>query len=59
MTYFAGLIAIPNPCPISDRTDRVPPPMSAATGGLMTGIDLNDIAASQEIEDLDYARRFK
>jgi hypothetical protein len=43
----------------ADRTDRVPPPVSTATGGLMPGIDLNDIAALQEMEDLDYARRFK
>jgi hypothetical protein len=36
---------------------RVPPPVSSASGGLMPGIDLNDSAALQEIEDLESARR--
>jgi hypothetical protein len=33
------------------------PPVSTATGGLMPGIDLNNTADLQEIEDLDYAKR--
>lgn len=37
---------------------RILPPVSSAVGGLMPGIDLNDTAAWQEIEDLtDAARR--
>jgi hypothetical protein len=36
---------------------RVLPPVSSASGGLMPGIDLNDSAALQEIEDLESARR--
>ncbi len=36
---------------------RVLPPVSAASGGLMPGIDLNDLAVLQEIEDIELARR--
>jgi hypothetical protein len=36
---------------------RILPPVSTATGGLMPGIDLNDSAALQEMEDLDDAGR--
>jgi hypothetical protein len=36
---------------------RVSLPVSSASGGLMPGIDLNDTAALQEIDDLDAARR--
>jgi plasmid stability protein len=43
----------------SDKADRIPPPVSVATGGLMPGIDLNDTAALQEAEDLRGATRFK
>jgi hypothetical protein len=38
---------------------RALPPVSTATGGLMPGIDLNETAALQEIEDRDYAERLK
>ncbi|TWT03149.1 DUF6364 family protein [Reyranella sp. CPCC 100927] len=41
------------------KSDRILPPVSTATGGLMPGIDLNDTAALQEMEDLDNARRLK
>ena len=41
------------------RAKRVLPPVSRATGGLMPGIDLEDSAALQELEDLDYVRRLK
>jgi len=49
---------------LSDRAGtqkgkRVMPPVSTATGGLRPGIDLNDMASLQEIEDLDYAERLK
>ena len=42
------------------KTSRVLPPVSSATGGVMPGIDLNETAALQELEDqLDYAERLK
>jgi len=39
------------------RAKRIPPRVSSATGGLMPGIDLNDSAALQEMDDLEYAKR--
>jgi hypothetical protein len=41
----------------SNKTDRIMPRVSAATGGLVSGIDLNDSASLQDLEDLEYARR--
>ena len=41
------------------RVDRILPPVSVATGGLKPGIDLNDIAALQEMDDLDDAGRLR
>ena len=41
------------------RADRVLPPVSSATGGLMPGIDLDDSAALQEMDDMDVARRLR
>ena len=38
--------------PRARRTDRVRPPVSSATGGLMPGIDLDDTASLQEMDDL-------
>jgi plasmid stability protein len=38
------------------RTERIPPPVSAATGGLTPGIDLDDSAALQDMEDRGDAR---
>jgi len=37
------------------RRKRVLPPVSSARGGLMPGIDLDDSAALQELEDRDAA----
>ena len=34
------------------------PRVSKAMGGLMPGIDLGDMSGLQEMEDLEYARRF-
>jgi hypothetical protein len=47
---------------LADRTPaaqakHVLPPVSKATGGLMPGVDLDDTAALQEIEDLEAAGR--
>jgi len=39
------------------RRKRVLPPVSSAKGGLMPGIDLDDSAALQELEDLGAAGR--
>jgi hypothetical protein len=41
------------------RKPRVSLPVSKATGGLMPGIDLNDSAALQEMDDLEYVERMK
>ena len=41
-----------------ERTSRKFPRVSTATGGLMPGIDLNDSAALQQLEDEEYAARF-
>jgi hypothetical protein len=38
---------------------RVLPPVSKATGGLVPGVDLADLSAFQEIEDLDYVGRMR
>jgi hypothetical protein len=39
------------------KTKRVLPRVSTATGGLMPGVDLNDLRALQDIEDLEYLER--
>ena len=39
------------------RSERIMPPVSKETGGLQPGVDLNDSAAWQEFEDLEYVRR--
>jgi len=41
----------------AERAPRAPLPVSTATGGLMPGIDLNDSAALQEMDDLEYVAR--
>jgi len=41
------------------KTGRIKPRVSEARGGLMPGINLDDSAALQELEDLDYAERLK
>jgi hypothetical protein len=38
---------------------RVLPPVSKATGGPMPGIDLTDLSALQEIDDLDQVARMQ
>jgi hypothetical protein len=43
----------------SGKPARVLPPVSTATGGLMPGINLNDSAQLQEMDDLDYASRLE
>jgi len=41
------------------KSKRVLPPVSKATGGPMPGIDLNDLSALQEMDDLSYVERMK
>lgn len=43
----------------ASKGKRVLPPVSTATGGLMPGIDLNDSAALQEMDDLEYIKRLR
>lgn len=48
------VLAEPKPARVAKR---VLPPVSTATGGLMPGIDLNDTAALQEMDDIEYMAR--
>jgi len=41
------------------NSKRVLPPVSKATGGPMPGIDLTDLSALQEMDDLSYVERMK
>ena len=41
------------------KQKRVLPRVSTARGGLLPGIDLNDSAALQEMDDLEYVARLK
>ena len=43
---------------IIGQRERKLPRVSAAKGGLMPGIDLDDSSSLQEMDDLDHARRF-
>lgn len=54
-----GLRRVLNECSPAGKADRILPPVSAATGGLMPGIDLNDTAALQEIDELSHAERLE
>jgi hypothetical protein len=38
---------------------RVLPPISKATGGPMPGVDLTDLSALQETDDLDHVERMQ
>jgi plasmid stability protein len=44
---------------VNDRSPKAPrilPPVSSASGGVLPGIDLDDTAALQELDDIDDAR---
>jgi CopG-like RHH_1 or ribbon-helix-helix domain, RHH_5 len=41
------------------KRKRALPRVSKATGGPMPGVELTDLSALQEIDDLDYIRRMK
>jgi hypothetical protein len=52
-----GLRKILNAPTPAGRADRVLPPVSTASGGLMPGIDLDDTAALQDLDDVGAAKR--
>lgn len=52
-----GLRRVVNEDPRPKSAIRTLPRVSVATGGLMPGVDLNDSAALQDMDDLEYARR--
>jgi hypothetical protein len=54
-----GLRRVLNERPPAGKTARTLPPVSTSTGGLMPGVDLNETATLQEIEDIDYAKRLR
>jgi len=54
-----GLRQVVNATPRTKRTRRVSLPVSRATGGVMPGIDLDNSAALQEMDDLEYVARVK
>jgi hypothetical protein len=54
-----GLRRVLSERPPGAKAGRVSLPVSSASGGLMPGIDLNDTAALQEMDDLDAAGRLR
>lgn len=54
-----GLRAVLAERPKAAKGKRTLPPISTATGGLMPGIDLTDLSALQEMDDLEYVERMK
>lgn len=42
-----------------ERDGRLLPPVAAETGGLLPGVDLNDSAALQEMDDFEYVERMR
>ena len=52
-----GLRRVVNEPRLGARARRVLPPVSRATGGLRPGVDLDDSAALQELDDLQTAGR--
>jgi len=43
----------------SSRETRELPPVSTATGGSLSHIDLDDFSALQEMDDLEYVERMR
>lgn len=54
-----GLRRVLSERPPDAKAGRVSLPVSSASGGPMPGIDLNDTAALQEMDDLDAAGRLR
>jgi hypothetical protein len=54
-----GLRQILSGRPSTQRARRIRPPVSSARGGLLPGVDLEDMARLQESDDLATASRLK
>ena len=54
-----GLRRLLNEATAVGRQKRVLPPVSSAKGGPMPGVDLNDSAALQELDDIARAARLR
>ena len=54
-----GLRRVVNEREPANKANRILPPVSAATGGLVPGVDLNETVALQQMEDRDYAGRLR
>jgi hypothetical protein len=52
-----GLRRVTNERTAAKPSHRVLPPVSSATGGAMPGVDLDDSAALQELEDQEFLRK--
>jgi hypothetical protein len=53
-----GLRQVVNQKSSGRAAERTPPPVSSASGGLQPGVDLEDSAELQGLEDLQNAGRF-
>lgn len=54
-----GLRRVLNEPPAAAEAPRILPPVSKKTGGLQPGVDLDDTAALQEMDDVDAAARLR
>jgi hypothetical protein len=54
-----GLRRVVNERATTYKPNRILPPVSAATGGLMPGIDLNESSVLQELDDMDRVARLR
>jgi hypothetical protein len=45
--------------PKAGKRSRIVLPVSSATGGPMPGVDMTDVSALQEMDDLEYVERMK
>ena len=54
-----GLRRVVNERATTSKLNRILPPVSAATGGLMPGIDLNESSVLQELDDMDRVARLR
>lgn len=54
-----GLRRVVNERVSAGKASRILPPVSTASGGLMPGIDLNETARLQEMEDLENLERLR
>jgi Ribbon-helix-helix protein, copG family len=54
-----GLRRVLNGQTRAKKSHRILPPVSTAAGGLRPGIDLNNTAELQEMDDLEYAKRLR